>query len=240
MNGILWSATIDLNNDSSFAHYGMPLISSNNTIFAPVKIAGNAFQVTAFDGSTGNSLYTLSSDYILPAHNWIPVYQPVLTTGPLGSRLYYAGAGGTVYYVDNPDGIHGAAIREVFYTDLATYTAGASGYNSTVFIDTPITADSNGNIFFGFRVQGTAPAPQTSGTGQDALSQAIAALTPQTFRLDLLRRAHAASGDDATDDAALVERLGQPVHVYAGSRRNIKITTPEDLVVAEALLRADR
>ena len=35
----------------------------------------------------------------------------------------------------------------------------ASGFNSTVFIDTPITADSAGDIFFGFRVQGTAPAP---------------------------------------------------------------------------------
>jgi len=65
-----------------------------------------------------------------------------------------------------------------------------------------------------------------------------AALTPQTFRVELLRRAHAASSEDATDDAALVERLGAPVHLHAGSRRNIKITTPEDLIVAEALLRA--
>src|SRR5262245_231136 len=71
-------------------------------------------------------------------------------------------------------------------------------------------------------------------------AELIAALTPQTFRIELLRRAHAASSDDATDDAALVERLGQPVHVHAGSRRNIKITTPEDLIVAEAFLRAAR
>jgi 2-C-methyl-D-erythritol 4-phosphate cytidylyltransferase len=71
-------------------------------------------------------------------------------------------------------------------------------------------------------------------------AELMAALTPQTFRIDLLRRAHAASSDDTTDDAALVERLGAPVRVYPGSRRNIKITTPEDLVVAEALLRAGR
>lgn len=69
-------------------------------------------------------------------------------------------------------------------------------------------------------------------------AELMAALTPQTFRLDLLRRAHAASPADATDDAALVERLGLPVHVYAGSRRNLKITTPEDLIVAAAFLRA--
>jgi len=71
-------------------------------------------------------------------------------------------------------------------------------------------------------------------------AELIAALTPQTFLVELLRRAHAASGDDATDDAALIERLGLPVHVHPGSRRNIKITTPEDLIVAEALLRAER
>ena len=74
--------------------------------------------------------------------------------------------------------------------------------------------------------------------GTPPRAELVLALTPQTFRVDLLRRAHAASSDDATDDAALVERLGEPVRVCAGSRRNIKITTPEDLVVAEALLRA--
>jgi 2-C-methyl-D-erythritol 4-phosphate cytidylyltransferase len=73
-----------------------------------------------------------------------------------------------------------------------------------------------------------------------ARSELVAALTPQTFRVDLLRRAHAASGGDATDDAALVERLGAPVHVHPGSRRNLKITTPDDLIVAEAFLRAER
>jgi 2-C-methyl-D-erythritol 4-phosphate cytidylyltransferase len=71
-------------------------------------------------------------------------------------------------------------------------------------------------------------------------AELIAALTPQTFLVELLRRAHAASGEDATDDAALVERLGWPVHVHPGSRRNIKITTPDDLIVAAAFLRADR
>ena len=44
-------------------------------------------------------------------------------------------------------------------TTLANYQANASGFNTTVFINTPITADGSGNVFFGFRVQGTAPAP---------------------------------------------------------------------------------
>ena len=61
--------------------------------------------------------------------------------------------------------------------------------------------------------------------------------TPQVFRLDLLRAAYAAGDADVTDDAALVERLGHAVRVFQGSYDNIKVTTPEDLDVAAALLR---
>ena len=65
------------------------------------------------------------------------------------------------------------------------------------------------------------------------------AQTPQAFSLALLRRAHqqaAAEGYRATDDAMLVERLGRPVKMVLGSRMNIKITTPEDLALAEAFV----
>lgn len=65
--------------------------------------------------------------------------------------------------------------------------------------------------------------------------------TPQAFRRDLLIQAHAqaeADGWEATDDASLVERAGHNVAIIEGTYSNIKITTPEDLLVAEALLRA--
>lgn len=62
--------------------------------------------------------------------------------------------------------------------------------------------------------------------------------TPQVFWAELLlhafRRAQA-DGFVGTDDASLVERLGLPVHVFPGSPANIKLTTPEDFRVAEAL-----
>lgn len=64
------------------------------------------------------------------------------------------------------------------------------------------------------------------------------AQTPQAFRIELIRRGHEEArraGFRGTDDAALLERLGIPVHLVPGSRRNIKITTPEDLRLAEAL-----
>jgi 2-C-methyl-D-erythritol 4-phosphate cytidylyltransferase / 2-C-methyl-D-erythritol 2,4-cyclodiphosphate synthase len=65
------------------------------------------------------------------------------------------------------------------------------------------------------------------------------AQTPQGFRTEVLRRAHdeaARSGHVATDDVGLVEKLGLPVAAVTGSRRNLKITSPGDLRVAEALL----
>jgi 2-C-methyl-D-erythritol 4-phosphate cytidylyltransferase len=64
--------------------------------------------------------------------------------------------------------------------------------------------------------------------------------TPQTFRYDLILKAHRQAlrdGFQATDDAVLVERIGHPVKIVPGSRRNLKITTAEDLVMAEALIR---
>ena len=56
--------------------------------------------------------------------------------------------------------------------------------------------------------------------------------TPQAFRRAVLERAHA-SGATATDDAALVERDGGTVHVVDGDRLAFKITTPDDLAVAQ-------
>ena len=65
--------------------------------------------------------------------------------------------------------------------------------------------------------------------------------TPQAFVADLLRRAYKqaqADGFLGTDDASLVERLGIKVKLVTGTYRNLKMTTPDDLVIGEALLAA--
>ena len=65
------------------------------------------------------------------------------------------------------------------------------------------------------------------------------AQTPQVFRRQLIMDAHARRDDfPATDDAQLVERVGYPVTVVAGSPINIKITTKEDLRLAEHAMKA--
>ncbi len=69
------------------------------------------------------------------------------------------------------------------------------------------------------------------------------ALTPQCFRYDLLKRAYdhleevESEGIKVTDDSMLVERLGVEIRALEGSARNIKITSAEDLILAEAILR---
>lgn len=161
LNAVHWTTSIDLNNTGAFAHYGAPLITPANTIFVPQKTgASGGFQINVFNAVNGTALYSLTTDYSQPSHNWILPYQPALAVNSVDTRLYYPGNGGTIYYIDNPDSVsHGAPVQQVFYTTLANYQANASGFNSTVFINTPITPDSSGNVFFGFRVQGTAPAP---------------------------------------------------------------------------------
>jgi 2-C-methyl-D-erythritol 4-phosphate cytidylyltransferase len=61
--------------------------------------------------------------------------------------------------------------------------------------------------------------------------------TPQVFRYDILAGAYRNLTQEVTDDAALVERAGIKVKLYPGDERNLKITTPLDLAVAEALLK---
>ena len=64
------------------------------------------------------------------------------------------------------------------------------------------------------------------------------ALTPQAFRIELLRSAFKTTelDDSVTDECYLVEKLGHPIAFVEGSTRNIKITTPDDMILAEALL----
>ena len=62
------------------------------------------------------------------------------------------------------------------------------------------------------------------------------AQTPQAFKYGLIKKAYSAANRDITDDASLIESMGRRVKILEGSYRNLKITTKEDLKIAEALL----
>jgi 2-C-methyl-D-erythritol 4-phosphate cytidylyltransferase len=85
-------------------------------------------------------------------------------------------------------------------------------------------------------------ATQSMVTATRAREGLFRAQTPQAFRRELLLAGHAAGSEHpmpATDDAFLVERLGTQVEIVAGSALNFKITTPDDLRLARALIASD-
>jgi hypothetical protein len=166
LNRILWHTPVDLNPQYSgselFIHYGSPLITRSNTVIVPVKTgAAGGFEVEALTGATGATNWVQSTDYILPPHGWTPSFSPTLTPK---NRLYFAGGGGTVYYYDTPDATNiSPAIGQIAFFGLTNYTANTNAYLNNVFIDTPITSDRYGNIFFGFQVTGPTPLNLQSG-----------------------------------------------------------------------------
>lgn len=92
------------------------------------------------------------------------------------------------------------------------------------------------------------PMTDTIKRGEDGLavetldrSTLFAVQTPQVFDADLIRAALQKAlqdGENLTDDCAAVERMGMKVSLTAGSRENLKLTTPFDLIVAEGILQA--
>ncbi len=173
LNSIHWQTTIDYTQPPGatgnlYVHYGSPVITAANTVIVPVTNASGGYQIEGFSGSTGSPRYTLTSGYTLPPHGWTPPYGPAIS---LGTRLYYAGPGGTLYYRTSPDSASGTVVQVAFY-GLALYNANQSAFNNTVQISTPLTADRSGNIFFGFIVTGSNPANLVSGIARVTLSGA--------------------------------------------------------------------
>ena len=165
LNRIAWTAPVDLApqyqpSGALLIHYGSPVVTSMNTVVLPVKTgATDGFRFEARSGGNGGLIWSGTSDYLLPAHNWVPSYNLALTTG---NRLYAPGAGGKLLVRDNADSASGSITTAVFY-GAAAYNANPAAFDSTVFINTPITVDSAGNVFFGFVVTGANPAGLASG-----------------------------------------------------------------------------
>ncbi|WP_280152186.1 hypothetical protein [Piscinibacter sp. XHJ-5] len=162
---IHWQAPLDLapqqTNGALLIHYGSPVITRHNTVVMPVKTgATGGFRVEARIGQTGAAIWTMDSDYRLPAPapSWIPSFNPTLV--PSG-RLYVPAAGGRLIVRDDPDSATGATSTVAFHGSACN--APPVPCNDTVFISTPLTADGNGNVYFGFNAGANAPAALAGG-----------------------------------------------------------------------------
>lgn len=167
---IAWSAAVDLApqytpSGALLTHYGSPVVTTSNTVVIPVKTtATGGYRVEGRDGATGALIWQTATDYVMPPRNWLPPYSVLLT--PQG-RLYVPGAGGKLLMRADGDATGGTFAPHLFY-GAATYNANPAAFDATVFINTPLTADAAGNIFFGFHVTGANPAGLVSGIARVA------------------------------------------------------------------------
>jgi hypothetical protein len=213
LNRVRWTLAVDLDPQATsgelLIHYASPMITAANVVLVPVKTtASGAWEIQAVAGKTGRPIWTLASDYIVPLNTqWVPAFPAQLTRQ---NRLYVAGAGGTVIYRDSPNTKTGASARLAFY-GLPVFTAHAAAMTAAVMINTPITSDAAGNIYFGFVAEGANPAKVKSGLariGADGTGSWISAV--------------AASGDAtmtevATGSAPAISRNGKTVYVAVGN-----------------------
>jgi hypothetical protein len=162
-DAIHWQTPVDLkpafSGNDLLIHYGTPLVTPNNTVIVPVKTGQtDGFEVQGIDGATGRLKWTVATDYILPVHGWTPSFGMTLT--PSG-QLVFPGAGGTVYFMNTPDADGATISGHLAFYGIQNYSHAA--FDSTVFINTPLTSDNSGTLFFGFFVTGTAPLGLSSG-----------------------------------------------------------------------------
>jgi hypothetical protein len=149
---IVWRTPVDMAPQYSpqgylLVHYGSPAITSKNTVIVPVKRGVQAeYRLEARSGQTGDVIWSMDSDYVMPPHSWMPAYNVTLTKS---NRIYAPGAGGKVYYRDDADSAAAATQTVAFYGN-AVYAASKAAFDAAVTINTPITADTAGNIYFGF------------------------------------------------------------------------------------------
>ena len=201
LSNIHWSTPVDLHppDGEILIHYGSPLITAANTVIVPVKSGTDSFRVEAHSGTDGTLLWTQKTAYHAPSAGFLPSFSPVLTH----NRLYIPGKGGTVLVREDPDQPTGKVIKRVFY-GMQNYEADRQTYDTNVEINTPITADSQGNIYFGFLVLGPTPIGLQSGLARisgsgvaSSITGASAAVDPQVSEVNMCS-APALSPDEGT------------------------------------------
>ena len=201
LNVIHWQTPVDLDPPSGeiFIHYGSPLVTPAGTVIVPVKTGGDSFRVEAHDQADGTLVWSQNTDYTAPGASFLPSFSPVLSH----NRLIMPATGGTVLVRNAPDQATGKLSRVVFY-GAQNFKADPQVYEDNVEINTPITADSAGNLYFGFIVLGATPIGLQSGlarisaTGQGSYVAAATAAGNSLISKVAMSCAPALSNDGKT------------------------------------------
>lgn len=189
-----WSTAVDLapqyaSSGELLTHYGSPVVTTHNTVVIPVKTtAAGGYRVDGRNGANGALVWSAASDYVTPPHNWLPPFNVLLTQQ---GHIYAPRAGGRLLMRNDADAASSTTASYAFY-GAAAYNANPAAFDASVFINTPLTADANGNVFFGFQVTGANPAGLVGG---------IARVAPDGTGTWV--GAAAATGDPAIEKAAM-------------------------------------
>lgn len=162
---IHWRARVDLtvNTGEIFIHYGSPLVTVANTVIVPLKTGTDSFRIDAHNGATGDVIWSQRTGYRAPFTSFLPGMSPTL----FGNLLVIPDSAGRVIVRRNPDLPTGALTRLYFYGQ-ANYQADPSAYERNIAINTPLTTDTHGNLFFGFLALGPTPIHLQSGLARIA------------------------------------------------------------------------
>ena len=165
LSKIHWHTPVDLfpPGGEIFIHYGSPLVTVANTVIVSVKTGTNSFRVEAHNGVTGKRLWTQNTGYQAPSAGFVPGLGPTIS----GNQLFVPDIAGRVLVRQNPDQATGTITRRYFY-GAANYRKNPTVYAQNVQIDTPLSTDSAGNLYFGFLVLGATPINLQSGIARIA------------------------------------------------------------------------
>jgi len=206
---IHWQVPVDLAPPEGeiLIHYGSPVITAKNTVIVPVKTDTSSFRVQAHDGATGKKLWTLHTGYRPPFAGFMPGLGATLSH----HHLFVPDIAGGVLVRANPDQAKGN-ITHLYFYGLENYRAAPQLYQQAVKINTPLTADAEGNVYFGFTVIGITPIGLRSGLARISRDGTGSFVTAQSI-----------SGDDpfvskiATSCAPALSRDGSIVYVATGT-----------------------
>jgi hypothetical protein len=165
LDKIHWHVPVDLHPPGGeiLIHYGSPLVTAANTVIVPVKTNTNSFRVEAHNGATGKRLWVQTTGWQAPEASFVPGLGPTIS----GSQLFVPDIAGRVLARQNPDETKGTTTRLYFY-GAKNYRKDPTAYQQNVQIDTPLTTDANGNLYFGFLVLGSTPLNLQSGIARIA------------------------------------------------------------------------
>lgn len=164
LSKIHWHVPVDLAPPQGeiFIHYGSPVVTQSNTVIVPVKTT-TGFRVEGHNGATGKKMWTQATKYQAPVATFLLGLGPTLSN----NQLFVPDFAGRVIVRQTPDLATSTVTRLTFY-GKKNYNANPAVYQQNVLINTPLSADAAGNLYFGFVVLGATPIGLQSGLARIA------------------------------------------------------------------------